>query len=331
MTYPTRRSPVASSSVDRTAAMSLPTAATATTATTTSTTSATLPTVAADQSEYDGETRTNQNRLAENPLENGTMIGATVNRLEMRAMSSLSLCPSSSSSPTAAGATAAAGEGINATNPTTTNSTTEDEKMDELEEPNDVGKCLTNPGNATITTTTTLTTKPLVRLGVVQEIAKHVVRAKLGKRRHLVLSQAIDPDYLDSIFPFLLKWFDPQTVQYNGGIAQIYQWKISCYLEVMKGGIPCTNPNLRILELFRPVLDTCNDLFLEWYRQQHACNKPSTNNNNDNNNNKNDNTQQPQNRRTCHRVMTFITRYTPAPGEQALLKVRPYVVGMDRK
>jgi hypothetical protein len=187
-----------------------------------------------------------------------------------------------------------------------------------LEEHSDViGKFPTNPGNAT---TTTLTTKPLVRLGVVKEIVKHVVRAKLSKRRHLVLSQAIDPDYLDSIFPTLLQWFDPQTVQYNGGIAQIYQWKISCYLEVMKGGIPCTNPNLQLLELFRPVLDTCNDLFLEWYRQQHACNK-----NNKPSNSNDNNTQQSQNRRTCHRVMTFITRYTPARGEQALLKVRTYL------
>ena len=45
----------------------------------------------------------------------------------------------------------------------------------------------------------------------------------------------------------------------------------------------------------------------EWYRQQHACNKKAGSS-----------SQKPR----VERVMTFITRYTPAPGEQALLKVK---------
>jgi hypothetical protein len=87
----------------------------------------------------------------------------------------------------------------------------------------------------------------------------------------------------------------------------VKEWKISCYLEVMPGGIPCTNPNLYLLEVFRPLLNTCNDLFVHWYRQQHACNQvhngisKSTN-------------------YTATRLMTFVTRYTPNPGEEALLK-----------
>jgi hypothetical protein len=137
-----------------------------------------------------------------------------------------------------------------------------------------------------------------------QEISKQVLRHKLQKLRHLVIPQAISPDYLDSLFPRMLQHFHPQTVLYNGGVAQIKQWKISCYLEVMQGGIPCTDPNIPLQQLFLPLLDTCNDLFVEWYRQQHSCNH-----NNDNYNTK-----------TCHRLMTFITRYTPNPGEQALLK-----------
>jgi len=143
-----------------------------------------------------------------------------------------------------------------------------------------------------------------------QEISKQVLRHKLQKLRHLVIPQAISPDYLDQLFPTLLELFDPQPVIYNGGIAQIKKWKISCYLEVMEGGVPCTNPNLKLLQLFRPLLDTCNDLFLEWYRQQHACNDKSNNHSNNNN----------TTHRSCRRLMTFITRYTPNPGEQALLK-----------
>lgn len=147
----------------------------------------------------------------------------------------------------------------------------------------------------------------ITKNGVVKEISKQVLRQKLKKMRHLVVEKGISPEYLDSLFPKMLEYFDPQTVVYNGGIAQIKEWKISCYLEVMEGGIPCTNPNIQLLNLFRPLLDTCNDLFLDWYRQQHACNNKMF--------------AGKQIKRSCKRIMTFITRYTPSPGEQALLKV----------
>ncbi len=71
----------------------------------------------------------------------------------------------------------------------------------------------------------------------------------------------------------------------------------------MEGGIPCTNPHIQLKTVFEPLLDTCNDLFSTWYRQQHSCNdnaKSST--------------------FSVKRLMTFITRYTPVPGEDALLK-----------
>jgi hypothetical protein len=159
-----------------------------------------------------------------------------------------------------------------------------------------------------------------VRSAVKIEINKGVIRQKLQKQRHLVVERAIDPEHLDLIFPSLLKLFRPQTVMYNGGIAKVPEWKISCYLEVMPGGIPTTDPNLDLLELFRPVLDACNDLFLHWYRQQHACN-----------NSKNTQVLSARNGaasdiKGCTRLMTFITRYTPKPGEQALLKVRSHTL-----
>ena len=67
-----------------------------------------------------------------------------------------------------------------------------------------------------------------VRSGLKEEIAKQVVRKKLAKLRHLVLEKAIAPEYLDSLFPKLLEHFDPQTVTYNGGIANIKEWKVRC-------------------------------------------------------------------------------------------------------
>lgn len=149
----------------------------------------------------------------------------------------------------------------------------------------------------------------IVRPGLQKEIAKQVLRKKLAKLRHLVLSEAISPAYLDSLFPDLLKHFDPQKVTYNGGIANIKEWKISCYLEVMEGGVPTANPNMELLNLFHPLLDECNNLFLYWYRQKSACNNSKS-------------SSLAKKEIKCSRLMTFITRYTPAPGEQALLKVR---------
>lgn len=167
-----------------------------------------------------------------------------------------------------------------------------------------------------IETTTSSTILSRSRESLSKEISKKVLRHKLQKLRHLVLEGVISKDYLDNaIFhPHLLELFHPQTVTYNGGIAKVKEWKISCYLEVMEGGVPCTNPHLGLLEIFRPLLNTCDDLFMMWYKQQHACNhrfRKSSDNN----------TQQYKERkRTCKRLMTFVTRYTPAPGEQALLK-----------
>lgn len=145
----------------------------------------------------------------------------------------------------------------------------------------------------------------IVREGVMKEISKQVIRQKLAKFRHLVIPKGIHTEYLDALFPVLLKEFHPQTVHYNGGIANVKEWKISCYLEVMEGGVPCTNPNLKLLNLFQPLLEECNALFLHWYRQQHACNRKGSGS---------------RMEHSCRRLMTFITRYTPAPGEQALLK-----------
>ena len=59
-------------------------------------------------------------------------------------------------------------------------------------------------------------------------ITKGVLRAKLAKRRHLVVPQAISPTFLDTLMPRIVTdLFEPQNVTYNGGVANIKQWKIS--------------------------------------------------------------------------------------------------------
>ncbi|GKZ00637.1 hypothetical protein MPSEU_001015900 [Mayamaea pseudoterrestris] len=170
-----------------------------------------------------------------------------------------------------------------------------------------------------------------IRPNLQSEITKQVIRKKLFKQRHLIIEKAIDPAYLDSLFPQIIRLFTPQTVYYNGGVAKVPEWKISCYVEVMPGGIPTTEPNLLLFELLTPLLEQCNQMFLHWYRQQHACNSSRRSLLNLKRcNDKNDaaaenvNGETPNNttstQLSCHRLMTFITRYTPAPGEQALLK-----------
>ena len=122
--------------------------------------------------------------------------------------------------------------------------------------------------------------KSIVRRDVKKEICKQVLRKKLSKQRHLVLNEAIVPAYLDSIFPEILRLFHPQTVNYNGGIAKIKEWKISCYIEVMEGGIPTAEPNLELLKVMTPLLESCDDIFMSWYRQKSSCNRPKLRNSN---------------------------------------------------
>jgi len=71
-----------------------------------------------------------------------------------------------------------------------------------------------------------------------------------------------------------------------------------------------TNPHIGLKDHCLELLQTCNNLFATWYRQQHACNDKTTSNY------KTDENGNP----VVSRLMTFITRYTPAPDENALLK-----------
>jgi hypothetical protein len=151
----------------------------------------------------------------------------------------------------------------------------------------------------------------IVRHNISKEICKGVIRCKLMKLRHLIIKEGINPLYLKEIFPAILRDFKPQHVTYNGGIANITTWKISCYLEVMDHGIPTTEPNLLLKEHCLPLLNKCNDLFLFWYQQQHKNSIQS----------RVGSTGSTITSIRCRRLMTFITRYTPAPNEQALLKV----------
>mmetsp|Transcript_12996 Transcript_12996/g.37069 ORF Transcript_12996/g.37069 Transcript_12996/m.37069 type:complete len:335 (+) Transcript_12996:127-1131(+) len=185
--------------------------------------------------------------------------------------------------------------------------------------------------------------------GIAKEITRGVIRAKLAKMRHLVIRQGIQPAYLDALMPAIIDNFRPQTVMYNGGVAKIKEWKLSCYLEVMEGSVPCANPDLNMLSICLPLLECCDDVFASWYRQQHSCNdagqrKASSTRGGSGGEENIDNCdrvasahgkavvekngcggkEKDQDRSgdaiKVKRLMTFITRYTSAPNENALLK-----------
>mmetsp|Transcript_13569 Transcript_13569/g.27035 ORF Transcript_13569/g.27035 Transcript_13569/m.27035 type:complete len:284 (-) Transcript_13569:30-881(-) len=172
-----------------------------------------------------------------------------------------------------------------------------------------------------------------------KQITRGVLKSKFSARRHLVLPQAICPAYLKKIMPAIMENFAPQRVRYNGGIGAVPEWKISCYLEVMDGGIPTADPHTPLLTICAPLLGTVDDLFRHWYEQQNhrripvlrrmrsganALPKSSTP----------EETAGPVGDSSkCHatadgthrrirltRLMTFITRYASFPGETALLK-----------
>ena len=202
--------------------------------------------------------------------------------------------------------------------------------------------------------TSTVHDLAMAKDGIGREITRGVIRAKLAKTRHLVIREGIRPAYLDAIMPAVIDNFRPQTVTYNGGVAKIKEWKLSCYLEVMEGGVPCANPDLKMLDICLPLLEVCDDLFSSWYRQQHSCNdavqrkasKPRGGSGGEENigncdrmasvasstagsksvteMNRCGGEQKDQVRSgggiKVKRLMTFITRYTAAPNENALLK-----------
>jgi hypothetical protein len=79
--------------------------------------------------------------------------------------------------------------------------------------------------------------KPLNELK--SEISKQVLRKKLAKQRHLVIEKAIQPVYLDSIFPIMLELFKPQNVQVSCALysalfsAEVLRLIISLWYQMM--------------------------------------------------------------------------------------------------
>eukprot|EP00587_Corethron_hystrix_P007119 CAMPEP_0113316928 /NCGR_PEP_ID=MMETSP0010_2-20120614/12021_1 /TAXON_ID=216773 ORGANISM="Corethron hystrix, Strain 308" /NCGR_SAMPLE_ID=MMETSP0010_2 /ASSEMBLY_ACC=CAM_ASM_000155 /LENGTH=248 /DNA_ID=CAMNT_0000173769 /DNA_START=119 /DNA_END=862 /DNA_ORIENTATION=+ /assembly_acc=CAM_ASM_000155 len=139
---------------------------------------------------------------------------------------------------------------------------------------------------------------------VYKHITRGVMASKFSGRRHLVLPRAISPTYLLSIMPLVIQNFSPQHVRYNGGVGSVPDWKISCYIDVMDGGVPTANPHFPLREVCLPLLGAVDDLFLHWYRQQNHRKMVVNGLRSD-----------PR----VRRLMTFVTRYSARRTEDAAL------------
>ena len=66
-----------------------------------------------------------------------------------------------------------------------------------------------------------------------KDISKGVLRKKLSKMRHLVIPKAISYQYLDTLFPQILKLFEPQKVM----VSIITEYSI--ILDIKKSNAEC--------------------------------------------------------------------------------------------
>jgi len=132
------------------------------------------------------------------------------------------------------------------------------------------------------------------------------------KLRHSCIIKAVDPDFLNELFPKILNIFQPQIVKYSntnpdisskdGSHGEKIDWKVSSYMEVdqttpgaMQRNVTC---DLNLKSLMMPLLEQCNQLFSSWYEKLHGAGSI----------------------KNLVRLQSFVTRYRPFPNENALLR-----------
>ena len=130
--------------------------------------------------------------------------------------------------------------------------------------------------------------------------------------KHEVKKAAIDPAYLDSLFPVIKELFVPQKVNYSntnpyikkedGKHGEKVQWKVSSYMEVddSMGGTmqKAVNPDAALLTHCGGMLEQCNVAFAKWYKARHGEDSITE----------------------LTRLQSFITRYRANPEERGLLR-----------
>jgi hypothetical protein len=104
------------------------------------------------------------------------------------------------------------------------------------------------------------------------------------KLRHSCVPQAIDSQYLHELSPKIIEIFKPQVVKYSntnpdisakdGSHGEKIDWKVSSYMEVddttpgaAQRGVQC---DLDLLDLMKPLLTQCDELFSSWYEKLHG-------------------------------------------------------------
>ena len=123
-----------------------------------------------------------------------------------------------------------------------------------------------------------------------------VVRPRKGIWKHDLARKALPEEMLQKAFKRIKEDFEPQLVTYKG-----QRWKISTYMELDNSGHISgkhkVEPDVKMLDICREMLDECTRLFEIWYnsdRKLKYC--------------------------KAERLHSFVTRYLPIEGQDQLKK-----------
>lgn len=88
-----------------------------------------------------------------------------------------------------------------------------------------------------------------------------------GKDRHVLVKHALQPEYLQRLFPDIKRAFKPQPIDYTKkvGYSRYRNWKISCYLRAWPQWTPRIAPHMPLVDVLDPILDDCVAQFKVWY------------------------------------------------------------------
>merc|ERR1719265_352713 len=85
------------------------------------------------------------------------------------------------------------------------------------------------------------------------------------KYRHEFLQNAVDPQWLEALFPEMQEAYLQQPLDYGRNSRYGDKWRISCYLVVMDNWKPKIEPHEPMVQCMAPVMNECVNLFQNWH------------------------------------------------------------------
>jgi len=111
--------------------------------------------------------------------------------------------------------------------------------------------------------------------------------------KHAIFKNAVSPKYLRQIFPDMKRHWKPADLSYG----KYKRWNLSCYCEVWEGWTPKTPPHPPMAKTMEDTLSAAKEIFEKWYAERNGLEKVDV-----------------------ITMNSFVTRYSPAPGQDELGK-----------